>query len=182
MATLGEDRDGRATDATARPGHQDRPITWLEPALLERHDRHRGGEAGRPDSHRIPRREAPIERHDPGRRHTLVLGEATVTRHAQVVAVGEDRRPDRDRGIGARDHLTREVDARDQRADPGDLAVDPRGEAVLEVDARPRDADLDVAQWEVDGGELADATIDPRRALFLDAFGDVRTERRGDGH
>ena len=58
-----------------------------------------------------------------------------------------------------------EVDAGDQRADPRDLAIDARRQAVLVVDARPADADLDLARWQVRRREVAHAAVDPRRAI-----------------
>ena len=82
-----------------------------------------------------------------------------------------------DRGVLARDDLSSKIDARDQRADPGNLAVEPRREAVLEVDARPFDADLDLARRQVGLMELAEATLE----MVVESLGDVRTERVGDG-
>ena len=86
-------------------------------------------------------------------------------------------RTNRDGRVLACDDLPREIDARDERADPGNLAVEPRREAVLEVDARPFDPDLDLARRQVRLAELADATLD----AVVEPFGDVRTERVGDG-
>ena len=150
VAAVGQDRQRRATDPARGPGHEHRPVVGREPAILERGDGHRRREAGRPDRHRVARRQARRQRHDPAGRHALVLGEAAVARDAQVVAVGEHLRPDRDRaGSALETTIAREVDARDERADPGDLAVGPRRQAVLVVDARPGDPDLDLAGRQV---------------------------------
>ena len=71
-----------------------------------------------------------------------------------------------------------QIDARDERADPGDLAVGDGGEAVLEVDARPLDPDLDLARREVCGSKFADAAFE---SAVVVALGDKGTERRRDG-
>ena len=93
--------------------------------------------------------------------------------------MGQHRRPDDDRRIVARDDFSGQVDARDERADPGDLAVRARREAVLVVDARPEDADLDLTRGQVRLVELADAALD----AVVDLLGDVGAERGGDrGH
>ena len=137
------------------------PCIRLEAAILERDHRHRRGEAGRPDRHRVARREPGRQRHDPAGRHALVLAVAAVARDAEVVAVGEDRRPDRERPSRAlADHLAGQVDPGDERADPGDLAVRAGRQAVLVVDARPGDPDLDLARRQVGLGEVADAALD----------------------
>ena len=61
--------------------------------------------------------------------HPRELAEAAVARDAEVVAVGEHRVADRDRRSVGRDDLAGEVDAGDQRVDPGDLAVGDRAPA-----------------------------------------------------
>ena len=90
--------------------------------------------------------------------------------------------PTGDRRVGASDDLAGQVDARDERADPGDLAVGPRRQPVLEVDARPADPDVDLAGRQVGGRELADAAVDVGAAVgVLELLGDVGAERVGDG-
>ena len=70
-----------------------------------------------------------------------------------------------------------EIDSRYERADPGNLAVEPRREAVLEVDARPFDADLDLARRQVRLMELAEAPLE----TVVESLGHVRTKRVWDG-
>ena len=102
------------------------------------------------------------QRHDVAGRQPGELAVAAVPGDAEVVAVGEDRLSDADAGSSDGDDLAGEVDPGDQRADPGDLAVGDRGERVLVVDARPVDADLDLARRQVRRGEVADAALDRR--------------------
>ena len=122
------------------------------------------------------------QRHDPAGRHALVLGVAAVAR----------RRPGRSRGrappcrpgcAGSALATTSpgEVDPRDERADPGDLAVRPRRQPVLVVDARPGDPDLDLAGRQVGLVELAHAALDAGRIRTGDLLGDEGAERGGDG-
>ena len=179
VAAVGQDRQCRAAHAAGRTGHQHRPVGRVEAALLERDDGHRRREPGRPDRHRVARRQARRQRHDPAGRHALVLRVAAVARDAQLVSVGEDRRPDLDGGSELATTSPGQVDARDERTDPRDLAVRPRRKPVLVVDARPADADLDLAIREVRSRELADAALD----RLPDLLGDVGAERGGDrGH
>ena len=181
VAAVGQDRQRRATDPARGSRHEHRPVVGREPAILERGDGHGGREAGCPDRHRVTRREARRQRHDPIGRDALILGKAAVSGDAQVVAVGEHLRPDRDRAIGARDDDAREVDPRDQRADPGDLAVRPRGQPVLVVDARPGDTDLDLAGRQVRLVERPHAAFHANRIRTGDLLHDERAERGRDG-
>ena len=77
------------------------PSDGVEPALLEGDDGHRRGEAGRPDRHRVARREARRERHDPAGRDPLVFGVPAVARDAELVAVGQHGRAHRERRVVA---------------------------------------------------------------------------------
>src|SRR2546430_1361841 len=61
--------------------------------------------------------------------------------------------------------LAGEVDARDQRADAGDLPRCGRGERVLVIDARPSDPDLDLAG----GNALARGPLAARQVRAADA-------------
>ena len=88
---------GRA-DAAARPRDEDGAVARAQAALLEGQDGHRGREAGRPDRHRIAGGQTRGQRHDPGRRHALVLGVPAMPGDAEVVAVGEDGRTHLDVG------------------------------------------------------------------------------------
>ena len=58
-----------------------------------------------------------------------------------------------------RRHRAGEVDARDQRVGPGDLAVGSRREPVLEVHAGPLDRDGHLARGQVPGRERAEAAV-----------------------
>ena len=130
------------------------PSPGAQAARLDRGDGHRRGEPGRPDRHRLARGQAGRQRHDVAGRQARVLAVAAVPRDAEVVAVGEDRVARR-RTSGDDDATTspaRSMPGND-RADPGDLAVGDRREPVLVVDARPIDADLDLAVGQVGGGE-----------------------------
>jgi len=87
------------------------------------------------------------------------MGEHGVARSESSVARGND--------------ATGHVNARNQGTDPRDLAVGPRGERVLVVDARPFDPDVDLTRRQVDCGEIPDASLD---VLAL-PFGDEGAER-----
>ena len=94
--------------------------------------------------------------------------------------MGQHRRPHHDPRIVAGNNLARQIDPRDERADPGDLAIDPGGEAVLVVDARPTDADLDLARRQIRLRERTDSSPNRGDAVgILDLLGNVGTERRG---
>ena len=67
------------------------PAPGDEPVVEQREHRQRRGVAGGADDHRLTRREAVGQRHDPARRHPCHLGVPAVVRDAEVVAVGEHR-------------------------------------------------------------------------------------------
>ena len=169
VATLGQDRHGRAPDAARGARHEHRPVRRIETALLERDDAHRRGEPGRADGHRLTRTETRRHRHDPVAWHTLVGGVSTMPAHAEFIAVCEDRVPGTERRVVTGDHDTRQVDAGDERADPGDLAGRDRRERVLVVHAGPLDPDGHLAGWQVGRAEVSpiiaafDALVDPLR-------------------
>ena len=137
IAAVRQDRQRRAAHPARGAGHEDGPGVRLEATVLERDHGHRRGEPGRPDRHRVARRQPRRQRNDPVGRHSLVLAVAAVPGHAEVVAVRQHLVADGDVDRGAGDHDPGQVDPRDQRADPRHLAVRPRREAVLEVDAGP---------------------------------------------
>ena len=164
-----------------RSRDQHRPVGRLEAAFLQCRDRHRRGEPGGPDGHRIAGGQARCQRHDPARRHALVFSVSTVPGDADVVTVSQHRVPRLEGRIRACHDLAGEVDPGDQRADPGDLAIGPGREAVLVVDARPADADLDFARGKVGGSEVADAALDLSGSVgaFV-LLSDIRAECPGD--
>ena len=155
VAEPGQHVDGERADAAGRAEHEHRAVAGLQPRVLQVGDRQGGGEPGRPQRHRVARREPLGQRHDPPGRHPRELRVATVVRDADVVGVREHRvaRP-RARDLALHD-LAREVDPRDERGDPRDLARRRDGERVLVVHARPADADRHVALGEVARAELA---------------------------
>src|SRR5881397_970406 len=79
-------------------------------------------------------------------------------------------------GIRARDDLARHVDARDERADPGDLAGRDRGQRILVIDAGPEDANFDVALEQVRPTEVPCPAVD----TLPGPLGDERAEALGD--
>ena len=90
--------------------------------------------------------------------------------------MGENLLADPDRMVGALDDFARQVDARHERRDSGDLAIGACGQRVLVVDAGPLDADGDLAGRQRVGGEA----IHSRMACLVVAFGDERPKCRGD--
>jgi hypothetical protein len=85
--------------------------------------------------------------------------------HAEVVARYERLAADGDRVVVAGHHLAHEIDARHQRRDARDLALRDGGQRVLVVDARPADANGDLAVGQVGGGQGRRPAIDAVVAL-----------------
>ena len=171
-----QDRDGHGAHAARRPGHEHGSVTGPQAALLEGLDAHRGGEPGGADRHRVARRQAVRQRHDPARRDPCQLAVPAVARGADVVAVGQDARPGRERIVLRGHHRAGEVDAGDQRVDPGHAAVLARRESVLEVDAGPLDADRHLPRRQVRRRERPETT---REGAALGLVDDVGAERIG---
>ena len=163
VTALGEDRDGGRSHAARRAGHQHRSVARAQAALLEGRDAHRRREPGRPDRHRLARRQAVGHRHDPARGDARVGRVPTMARRPDVVAVGEHRRPDRDGRILRRRHRPREVDAGHQRVRARHPPVLAGREAVLEVHPGPLDPHGDLARRQVGRGELARGRARTRR-------------------
>ena len=86
VAGGGQRSDGGAADAAAGAEHEHRPVIGAQAVGLERVDREAGREPGRAERHRLARRQAVGQRHDPGRGHARVLRPAAVVRDAEVVA------------------------------------------------------------------------------------------------
>ena len=177
----GEDRDRDAPDAAARPGHEHRSVA------------RRAGRAAR-----APRRDiaavnpaVPIaiasraveprrQRHDVAGRQPRERAVPAVAGDAEVVAVGEDRLAD------ARTPDRREPTTSPARSIPGisgliraTLPSAIVASAVLVVDARPVDPDLDLAGRQVGRARTSRTprtTVAPRGRL-----GDERAECGGDG-
>jgi hypothetical protein len=99
-----------------------------------------------------------------------------VAGNADVVAVREYGLANADRRVAGCDHLSGEVDPWNQRADPSDLAVEPRGEPVLVIDARPVDPEVDLAGRKVGRRKFARAGLD----ALLQTRGDERWKCRRD--
>ena len=153
------------------------PRSGSSPRASRAIDAHRSGEASRPDRHRLTGREAGRERHDPLRRDPLVRCEAAVTADPEVVPVGDDGVARPDRGVVARHDDAGEIDAGDERTDPGDLAVRDRRQRILVVDARPLDGHQDLAGREVGRGEVLDTPTDVVAVSLRDVGGEGRRER-----
>ena len=138
------------------------PVAGLDAVVLEPLHRQPGGEAGGAERHRLARAQPVGQRDDPVAGHPRVLGEAAVVGDAEVVAVDDDLfalAVARHDGAG-------QVDAGDQRRDLRDLALRRDRERVLVVDARPVDADDDVALAEVVPAQLAQLARDVVVALL----------------
>ena len=172
-----------ASDATAGTGDQHRAVAGSQAVLLQRDDGHPGGEPGRPDRHRFAGRRPLAQRHDPVRpaRAGIRCSRRAARRRGRSRGRGP-RSPARERRVGAR---RRRGPARSMPGMSGliraTLPSSSRRETVLVVDARPLDADLDLAVGQVVGGEVAHAATDGRRAIgSLGLLSDVGTERIGD--
>ena len=90
VAALREHVDRGAAHAPGGTGHQDRSVARLQsPRASSRCTLSAAVKPGGAQHHRVTQRQALRQRHNPVGRHTRVLGEPPVVRHAQVVAVDD---------------------------------------------------------------------------------------------
>src|SRR4029077_5858234 len=75
-----------------------------------------------------------------------------------------------------------QVDAGDQRADPGDLPGRDRRQRVLVVHARPAHLDLDLARRQIGCGDGSDASLDALVDLLRDEGAELIWDGSGGGH
>ena len=140
--------------------------------MLQRDDRHRGGEAGGADDHRFPGGETSGERHDPLGLDSGVLGEPTVLGDTDVVAVGDDL------GTGGQitgsfEQHTGEVDTGHHRRNTRHFAGGRGGQAVLVGHAGVVHFDEHTVGGQFILGHGDDAAID----TFTGRVGAERAER-----
>lgn len=103
-----------------------------------------GGEARSSDCHSLTRGEGFRERYRPPSRDSGQFGKAAVVSDPQIVTMRKHVRVNREPRIRGLCHSSRQVDARDKRIAPRDLAVRAGSERIFVVHGRVRHPNRDV--------------------------------------
>jgi hypothetical protein len=117
--------------------------------VLHALDRERGGISRSPQRHRFENIQALGHRYHPAGGNAGVIGITAVVRHADIVAGRDHGIAFPEARIGGFHHSSGQVDAAHAGEAADDLAGAAGSERVLEIDARVRDLDDDVAGIEL---------------------------------